>query len=69
VAWPRGLQYKELARLIDRNPSMASREVARHGGRERYRAVSADKSAVAGSGRSRMWSTARHGYTWWLRSC
>ncbi|GIF04628.1 hypothetical protein Asi03nite_21660 [Actinoplanes siamensis] len=33
-----GLEYKEIARLIDRNPSIISRDVARHGGRAAYRA-------------------------------
>ncbi|MFC8847838.1 helix-turn-helix domain-containing protein, partial [Micromonospora sp. NPDC057141] len=28
-----GLEYKEIARLISRNPSVVSRDVARHGGR------------------------------------
>ncbi|MEU8332292.1 helix-turn-helix domain-containing protein [Micromonospora arborensis] len=43
-----GLRYKEIARLIDRNPSVVYRDVARHGGRAQYRAVTADESAEAG---------------------
>ena len=41
-----GLEYKEIARLIDRNPSIISRDVARHGGRAEYRAVAADEAAA-----------------------
>ncbi|WP_229716261.1 IS30 family transposase [Mangrovihabitans endophyticus] len=41
-----GLEYKEIARLIDRNPSIISRDVARHGGRAGYRAVAADEAAA-----------------------
>lgn len=41
-----GLQYKEIGLLISRNPSIISREVARHGGRAGYRAVGADGVAV-----------------------
>ncbi|WP_352231662.1 helix-turn-helix domain-containing protein, partial [Actinokineospora sp. NBRC 105648] len=33
------LEYREIAVLIGRGPSVVSREVARHGGREGYRAV------------------------------
>ncbi|ONI91126.1 hypothetical protein ALI22I_10210 [Saccharothrix sp. ALI-22-I] len=34
------LEYKEIAALIGRNPSVVSRKVARHGGREGYLAGS-----------------------------
>jgi IS30 family transposase len=46
-----GLQFKEIARLVGRDPSVISREVARHGGRDGYRAAAADESARAGRGR------------------
>ena len=42
-----GLQLKEIARLVGRDPSVISREVARHGGRAGYRAAAADESARA----------------------
>ena len=41
-----GLEYKEIGRLIDRNPSVVSRDVGRHGGRTEYRAVAADQAAT-----------------------
>lgn len=34
-----GLQFKEIAFGLGRDPSVISREVRRHGGREAYRAV------------------------------
>lgn len=40
-----GLELKEIARRIGRNPSIVSREVARHGGRAGYRAVAAEETA------------------------
>lgn len=43
-----GLQYKEIAARLDRDPSIISREVARHGGRSGYRAATADEQARAG---------------------
>jgi len=42
-----GLQYKQIAARIGRDPSVISREVARHGGRNRYRAAPADEQAAA----------------------
>lgn len=45
------LEYKDIAVRIGRDTSVVSREVARHGGRDGYRAVTAD--AVAAVGRSR----------------
>jgi IS30 family transposase len=54
-----GLQYKEIARLISRNPSVVSQDVARHGGREQYRAVTADSSAVAGRQRPKAYAVDR----------
>ena len=46
-----GLQYKEIGVRIDRDPSIVSREVARHGGRARYRAAAA--ATAAGQARQR----------------
>jgi transposase, IS30 family len=43
-----GLQYKEIAFGLGRDPSVISREVRRHGGREHYRAVAANDAARAG---------------------
>jgi IS30 family transposase len=45
------LEYMDIAARIGRDASVVSREVARHGGRDGYRAVAAD--AVAAVGRSR----------------
>jgi IS30 family transposase len=42
------LEYKEIADQIDRDPSVVSREVARHGGRAAYRATVADQAAATG---------------------
>jgi transposase, IS30 family len=42
------LEYREIAVRIGRDPSVVSREVARHGGRERYRAISAEGGAARG---------------------
>lgn len=41
------LEYQEIARRIGRDPSVISREVARHGGRASYRAAAADEAAAA----------------------
>lgn len=40
-----GLQYKQIACRVGRDPSVISREVARHGGRNDYRAAAADDAA------------------------
>lgn len=45
------LEYKEIAVRIGRDPSIVSREVARHGGRDQYRATLADHSAARGRSR------------------
>ena len=54
-----GLQYKEIARLISRNPSVVSRDVARHGGRAQYRAVPAGESAAASRQRPKAYAVDR----------
>jgi IS30 family transposase len=43
------MQQKDIAAAIDRNPSVVSREITRHGGRRAYRAHRAD----SGAGKSR----------------
>ena len=43
-----GLQYKEIALRLGRDPSVVCREVARHGGRVRYHGAAADEAACAG---------------------
>lgn len=40
-----GLSYRQVAAGLGRDPSLVSREVARHGGREAYRAGAADAAA------------------------
>ncbi len=42
------LEFKDIAVRIGRDASVVSREVARHGGRDGYRAVSAEAGAVVG---------------------
>jgi IS30 family transposase len=54
-----GLEYKEIARLIDRDPSVISRDVARHGGRVEYRAAAADEAAVVGRRRPKTYAVDR----------
>ena len=45
-----GLQYREIGLRLGRDSSVISREVGRHGGRERYRATAADTAACVGPG-------------------
>ncbi len=40
-----GLSFRHIAKQLDRSVSTVSREVARHGGRDQYRASIADKAA------------------------
>ncbi|MEV6749036.1 helix-turn-helix domain-containing protein [Streptomyces sp. NPDC051080] len=40
-----GESARQLAKRLGRSPSTVSREIARNGGRERYRAASADAAA------------------------
>ena len=42
------LEYTEIGLRLGRDSSVISREVARHGGRERYRAAAAREAACAG---------------------
>jgi DNA-binding CsgD family transcriptional regulator len=42
-----GESARQLARRLGRPPSTVSREIARNGGRDRYRAASADLDAIA----------------------
>ncbi|MFT7841847.1 IS30 family transposase [Saccharothrix sp. BKS2] len=48
------LEYKEIAVLIGRDSSVVSREVARHGGREGYRAVVAERAAAGSRARPKV---------------
>ena len=41
------LEFKQIAARVGRDPSVISREVARHGGRAGYRAAAADEQAAA----------------------
>jgi IS30 family transposase len=45
------LEYKEIAARIGRDASVVSREVGRHGGRDGYRAVVAERAAVTARSR------------------
>jgi IS30 family transposase len=45
------LEYKDIAVRIGRDPSIVSREVARHGGRDDYRATAAESGAATGRAR------------------
>jgi transposase, IS30 family len=54
-----GLEYKEIGRLIGRDPSVVCRDVARHGGRAAYRAVAADEAASVGRARPKSYAVDR----------
>jgi IS30 family transposase len=54
-----GLQYKEIASRLGRDPSVISRDVARHGGRAGYRAVAADRVACAARERPKVFAVER----------
>jgi IS30 family transposase len=54
-----GLLFKEIALRIGRDPSVISREVSRHGGREGYRAAGADEAACAARGRPKVFAVER----------
>jgi transposase, IS30 family len=53
------LEYKEIGRRLGRDSSVISREVARHGGRDRYRAAAAHKVACAGRERPKLFAVER----------
>ena len=53
------LGYKEIGHRLGRDSSVISREVARHGGRERYRAAAAHEAACAGRERPKLFAVER----------
>lgn len=57
----RGLSFRTIAAQLDRPPSTICREVKRHGGRERYRAVEADQRAWDSARRPKPCRLATHG--------
>jgi len=54
-----GLQYKEIGLRLGRDASVICREVARHGGRERYRAAAAEVEAGAARVRPKVFAVER----------
>jgi IS30 family transposase len=56
-----GLGFQEIALRIGRDPSVISREVARHGGRHLYRAEAADQTASASRARPKVFAVERSG--------
>ncbi|MCA1600824.1 MAG: IS30 family transposase [Acidobacteria bacterium] len=54
-----GLKYTEIALRMERDLSVISREVGRHGGRAGYRAVVADEAACAGRERPKRFAVER----------
>ncbi|MGH2394401.1 MAG: IS30 family transposase [Candidatus Limnocylindria bacterium] len=54
-----GLAYKEIALRMGRDASVISRDVARHGGRARYRAVTADEVACVARERPKVFAVER----------
>jgi hypothetical protein len=65
-----GLSLRMIAAGLRRAPSTISREVAAHGGRDRYRAAPADQQAwpERGDGRRASWQFIRRCVRWWPRS-
>ena len=53
------LEYKEIGVRLGRDASVISREVARHGGRQRYRAAAAHEAACAGRERPKLFAVQR----------
>ena len=53
------LEYTEIGLRLGRDSSVISREVARHGGRERYRAAAAHEVACAGRERPKLFAVER----------
>ena len=56
-----GHSLRQIAKALQRAPSTLSREVARNGGRRRYRATEADKAAWARARRPKVCRLAQHG--------
>jgi IS30 family transposase len=56
-----GASMRQIAAAIERSPSSVSREIARHGGRARYRAAEADSQAWDRARRPKSCLLARHG--------
>ena len=54
------LEYKDIAARIGRDPSIVSREVARHGGRAGYRATTAGHTAAGARTRPKPLAVDRH---------
>ena len=54
-----GLGYKQIAFRVGRDPSVISREVARHGGRIDYRAAAADEAAGVARERPKLFAVER----------
>lgn len=55
-----GLLLRDIATAVDRDPSVISREVARHGGRDDYRAEAADTAACSARARPKLLAVDRH---------
>ncbi|MEU5719115.1 helix-turn-helix domain-containing protein [Streptomyces sp. NPDC020403] len=49
-----GESARQLAKRLGRSPSTVSREIARNGGRDRYRAATADAAAYGRGGRPKL---------------
>ena len=54
-----GLSFQAIGLRVGRDPSVISRDVARHGGRGGYRAVAADSTACVGRGRPKVFAVER----------
>jgi len=59
-----GHSLRQMAKVLQRSPSTTSREVARNGGRQRYRATQADKAMWARVRRPKVCRLAQHGDPW-----
>ena len=57
---PEGVQYRGIGARIGRDPSVVSREVARHGGRGAYRAHAAQEAAALSRERPKRLAVDRH---------
>lgn len=53
------MTYAKFSRSWGQNPSVVSREVARHGGRDEYRALAAHEAARAAWGRLKRFAVQR----------